>query len=125
MLLSHLGLHSNGLTSRPKGAVIYACGANVDEGEDSAMTYELPRARCVATDTEPTFSVGDRVRFVYPNESTGSGTIDKFDSDPRNKPYAVRLDVPWRAYREGRWQEFDTVYAHAELIRRIEEGRHA
>jgi hypothetical protein len=62
------------------------------------------------------YSVGDHVRFVYPNEPIGEGLIVALDGDTENKPYTVRLDAPWRAYREGRWQEFDTVYAHDELI---------
>ena len=55
--------------------------------------------------------VGDRVRFVYPNEPTGRGVIEACESDPKSKPYRVRLDQPWRAYREGRWQEYEVAFA--------------
>lgn len=66
------------------------------------------------------FAVDDRVQFVYPNERTGSGTIESVDPDTNRKPYTVRLDKPWRAYREGRWQVFTRVYAHASLLRRVD-----
>lgn len=65
------------------------------------------------------FSVGDRVRFVYPNAPTGIGTVVEHDLDPKSKPYKVRLDTPWRAFREGRWSEFSVVYAEADQIELI------
>jgi len=67
----------------------------------------------------PAFNVGDRVRFTYPNEATGTGTIIECDPDPKNKPYKIRLDAPWRAYREGRWAEYSVVYADLGQIERV------
>ena len=68
-----------------------------------------------------TFAVGDRVRFIYPNEPTGKGTIVECDSDPENKLYKVKLDAPWRAYREGGWQEYSVAYADAGQVELIAE----
>ena len=62
------------------------------------------------------FSVGDRVRFLYPNEPTGTGTIIGCDAGEKNKPYEIELDVPWRAYREGRWTDYAIAYADSDQI---------
>lgn len=62
-----------------------------------------------------TFKLGDRIRFAYPNAPWGAGQIIEVSQDPVDraalKPYAIRLDTPYRAFREGRWHIYPVAYA--------------
>jgi hypothetical protein len=64
---------------------------------------------------EHTYSVGERVRFTYPNQALGTGTITEINK-AHGKAFTITLDKPWSRVRAGKTVTDATAYASTNLI---------